>query len=90
MDSSNKVVASLAAYWRKHAAACDTAEGVHRWWFGGAAEVSVAEVEEALRILMEHGLVEQRFTGVRAIFRLRADADGKLLAALVGAGGSRP
>ena len=84
------MVASLAVYWRKHAAACDTAEGVHRWWFKGAADVSVAEVEEALRILMEEGLIEQRFTGVRAIFRLRADADEARLAALADAGGSRP
>lgn len=89
-DSSNNVVASLAAHWCKHAAACDTAEGAHRWWFKGAAEVSVAEVEEALRILTEQGLIEQRFTGVRAIFRLRADADMARLAALANTGGLRP
>ena len=80
--TTNKVAAFLAAYWRRHPAACDTPEGMQRWWLYGRLEVAIAEVEEALRWMIEKGLVEQRRTGVHCIYRLRLGADPRDLQAL--------
>jgi hypothetical protein len=82
--TTNKVVGVLATYWWSHRAACDTPEGIHRWWIGERLEVSRADVEEALRWMVDNGFVERRMTGDRSLFRIRADADVVALAALVG------
>jgi hypothetical protein len=86
-SGTNKATAILAVYWRRHPAACDTPEGMQRWWMGGRTDVSVADVEQALREMIESELVECRKTGERSIYRLRADADP---AALLRLSGSAP
>jgi len=78
-SGTNKATAILAVYWRRHPAACDTPEGMQRWWMGGRTDVSLAEVEQALRELIENELVECRTTGERSIYRLRANADAAAL-----------
>jgi len=81
---ANKIVAELATYWWRHPAACDTPEGIHRWWLGGRIDVSVAEVESALGFLETRGLIEKRLVGDRSIYRMRADADGAVWLQLAG------
>jgi hypothetical protein len=78
-SGTNKATAILAVYWRRHPAACDTPEGMQRWWMGGRTDVSLAEVEQALREMIDIELVEQRTTGGRSIYRLRAGGDAALL-----------
>lgn len=76
------MAALLAAYWQRHPAACDTPEGMQRWWLNGRADVSLTHVEDALIWMIEQGFVEQRLTGARSIFRLRAGVDCDALQAL--------
>jgi len=48
---------------------------MQRWWLNERRDVSIAEVEEALRWMIGKGLIEQRRTGERSIYRLRAGVD---------------
>ncbi|KXU84627.1 hypothetical protein CR51_41500 [Caballeronia megalochromosomata] len=43
-------------YLRQHPAAADSADGIHRWWLQGG-EVAPQIVEQALRELVEQGVV---------------------------------
>jgi hypothetical protein len=81
-STTNRVTSLLAAYWLRNPAACDTPEGIHRWWMNGRPDVSVGNVEEALIAMIGKGLVERRVTGERSIYRLRAGADRDALEAL--------
>jgi hypothetical protein len=81
-STTNKVAAFLAVYWRQHPAACDTPEGMRRWWLYGRVDISTAEVEEALAWMIERTLVEQRRTGAHCIYRLRVGGDPRELQAL--------
>jgi hypothetical protein len=74
-STTQRIAAILAAYWWGHPAACDTPEGIRQWWLGAQTDVSLGELEEALRWMLDRGLIEQRLTGERSLFRLRADAD---------------
>ena len=52
------IVGALAFYLRENPDACDTAEGIHRWWFSPDAGHTQDAVADALNWLTEHGLVE--------------------------------
>jgi hypothetical protein len=74
------VALALVRYWAMHLSACDTAEGIHRWWLGMRPDISVGDVELALRTLEDRDIVEGiPTTDGRAIYRLRAGIDSALL-----------
>ena len=54
------MVQQLSHYLRSHANACDTAEGIARWWLpqAGAGAAPLPVVEAALDWLVERGAVE--------------------------------
>lgn len=76
------VVQSLARYLRANPHACDTVEGIARWWFTPDAQPDEKKLETALRWLIVEGLVEalQAADGRVRYRRLSAseDEDGAL------------
>lgn len=81
-SATNKTVSILAAYWLRNPAACDTPEGMHRWWMNGRIDASIANVEAALDLMVERGLVERRVIGGRSIYRLCTGSDPGALESL--------
>jgi hypothetical protein len=57
--STKRVIRFLVRYWRDNPFACDSAEGIFRWWLGSAEEVSIVELDEALEHLQRRGLIER-------------------------------
>jgi DNA-binding transcriptional ArsR family regulator len=55
---STDIVGAIAVYLRENPDACDTAEGIHRWWFSPEAGYTQDAVARALDWMTEHGLVE--------------------------------
>jgi hypothetical protein len=85
MDENSAVsacVKALASYMRANPHACDTAEGIHRWWFGTEHEVAMDELQEALDWMKRCGVIEETVAadGRRRYRRLAGDA---LLGALL-------
>lgn len=56
-DSSMKLVARLCRYLRENPQACDTPEGMARWWLGGDTAAG-RELQRALDWLERAGLIE--------------------------------
>lgn len=53
------IVSSLSRYWRRHPDACDTCEGIARWWIdAGSVPVPPQAVEVALAWMSACGVVE--------------------------------
>jgi len=60
LDASTKqVVTSLARYWCDNPFACDTAEGIRRWWLLPIDDVPVEQVNRALAWLCDYGVIER-------------------------------
>jgi hypothetical protein len=70
------IVRALAFYLRVNPDACDTAEGIHRWWFSPDAGYTQDAVARALNWMTERGLVEVTTAADgRQRFRRRAAGD---------------
>lgn len=79
MDDNNAAsacVSSLADYLRANPLACDTAEGIRRWWFGTEHEVAMNELQDALEWMKRCGAIEEIVAadGRRRYRRLGDDA----------------
>lgn len=76
------VVQHLSRYLRSHPDACDTSEGIARWWVDGDPAVPVSVVEAALGWMSACGVVEALHAVDGRIRYRRAsgadDLDGRL------------
>jgi len=70
------IVGALAFYLCENPEACDTAEGIHRWWFSPDAGYTQDAVARALDWMTERGLVDVTTAADgRQRFRRRASGD---------------
>lgn len=53
-----EVVACLQAYLLANPHACDTADGIRRWWLDGQEDVSMEELLRTLERMTQAGLIE--------------------------------
>lgn len=53
-----EVVRALALYLRANPRACDSVDGIRRWWLA-AHPVTTEDLMEALQWMKDHGLVEE-------------------------------
>ncbi|MGO1068747.1 hypothetical protein [Lysobacter sp. CA199] len=85
--AASACVRSLAGYLRANPQACDTAEGIRRWWFDSELEVDMEQLQDALDWMKRRGVIEESLAadGRRRYRRLAGDAQ---LAALLRAGRS--
>ena len=56
---TKQVVDSLVRYWCDNPQACDTAEGIRRWWLMQIDTVSIEQVNRVLAWLCECGAIER-------------------------------
>jgi len=65
-DAISTLAREVATYLSMHPNAADTAEGIRRWWLArmraaeATAEVQISDVQSALDLLVERGVVVQR------------------------------
>lgn len=76
------VVGALARYLRTNPRACDTAEGIHRWWFAADAGFPPDAVARALDWMTGQQLLETT-TAADGHQRFRLRANDEALAALL-------
>lgn len=58
--SVREIAKAIIGYLKHHPNACDTADGISRWWLSSDAHREARAVEEALATLVEARLVEAR------------------------------
>lgn len=80
VDRQQMLRRALSHYLRANAHACDTADGIVRWWMPLGLDVSETEVLPLLDELHEKGLVERlsTFDGKWRYRRASIDADSDL------------
>lgn len=75
--SEREVAACLQAYLLANPYACDTADGIRRWWLDGKEDVAMEELLRTLERMTQAGLVEAiaAADGRRRYRRTGSDAD---------------
>ena len=70
------VVDALSDYLRRNPEACDTLDGIARWWLGGEWRQRTTLVQQALDGLEESGVIERVEAGDgRVRYRRRGQRD---------------
>jgi len=70
---SHAAIRALALYLRDHPHACDTADGIRRWWLPEGLAVTTDELEKALTWMKQQELIEDtQGADGRVRFRRRA------------------
>jgi len=71
IDVRRQLADAISRYLAEHPEAADIEQGIADWWLpASVTPASVAEVHEALELLVEEGVVEKRLlTGGRTIYR---------------------
>lgn len=78
-DAVSACVSSLAGYLRANPQACDTAEGIRRWWLRTEHEVAMSELQDALEWMQRRGAIEEIVAADgRRRYRRRGDDDAVL------------
>ncbi|MEH6413450.1 hypothetical protein [Pseudomonas sp. CGJS7] len=85
--AASACVRGLAGYLRANPQACDTAEGIRRWWFDSEHEVEMEQLQDALDWMKRRGAIEE-ILAADGRRRYRRLADDALLASLARAGRS--
>jgi hypothetical protein len=75
------VVCALAQYLRANPLACDSLEGIARWWLAMQGVVR-RELEQALTLMIREGLVEQIVAADGRMRYRRCTDDARLQAAI--------
>lgn len=85
-DAVITIVLGLVAYLRAHPSACDTSEGIGRWWAVPPESIgSQDDLNAALRFLQSHGAVEP-VAAADGRVRWRCGSNEAVLAATLAAG----
>jgi hypothetical protein len=80
------IVQHLSRYLRSHPEACDTSEGIARWWLGADAATPLTSVESALGWMSQRGLVASvRAADGRVRFRRAGGSELDMLLDVVAA-----
>lgn len=77
----NAVVRTLARYMRDNPHACDSAEGIRRWWFADGYAVTADELEQALKWMRQRGLIDEVVAADGRVRIRRRGSDAQLDAA---------
>ncbi|MFB9240328.1 hypothetical protein IV454_24115 [Massilia antarctica] len=84
-SSEWRLVTKLSTYWYEHPLACDTAEGIRRWWLADGPDVPNDVVAAALAWMVTWNLVAASTAADGRIrFRRRVDLDIAKLRRLAG------
>ena len=63
-------VETILAYLDEHPDAADTVDGIRQWWLLGGADRSTADVQAALDLLVDRGLVARvEQPGIPPVYR---------------------
>lgn len=77
----NAVVRTLARYMRENPHACDSADGIRRWWFADGYAVTADELEKALTWMKQRGLIDEAVAADGRVRFRRRGSDAQLDAA---------
>jgi hypothetical protein len=77
----NAVVRTLARYMRDNPHACDSADGIRRWWFADGYAVTADELEKALTWMKQRGLIDEAVAADGRVRFRRRGSDAQLDAA---------
>lgn len=77
----NAVVRTLARYMRENPHACDSADGIRRWWFADDYAVTADELEKALTWMKQRGLIDEAVAADGRVRFRRRGSDAQLDAA---------
>lgn len=80
---TDRVVRVLAEYLQANPSACDTADGIGRWWIG-AYRFSAEELVQALERMKRQGLVEELVAADGRLRYRRSATDAELRALAAG------
>lgn len=69
-----RLVSMLAKYWFEHPLACDTSDGIRRWWLPDGLEVPFYVLATALAWMVAHSMAEAS-PGLDGRIRFRRGAE---------------
>ena len=84
MDSPSKsqaLVCLIARYLLGNPLACDTADGIRKWWFAPELVVTEDQLENALNQMKQNGLIEESIALDEHVRYRRVGTDAQLMAA---------
>lgn len=79
---SHAAIRALALYLRDHPNACDSADGIRRWWLPEGLKVTVDELDKAVTWMKQQGLIEETAAADGRVRFRRCAGDAQLEAAL--------
>ena len=79
---SHAAIRALARYLRDHPNACDSADGIRRWWLPDGLAVRADELEKALTWMKQQGLIDETVAADGRVRFRRCASDAQLAAAL--------
>ncbi len=78
---SHAAIRALASYLRVRPNACDTADGIRRWWLPDGLAPTADELEKALTWMKQQGLIDETVAADGRVRYRRCASDAQLEAA---------